>query len=76
MQVWFPVIDSTRCIGCMVCVGQCPTGALGSLNHQAVLVNPDNCIYCSTCETICPQDAVALPYLICFQGQCGGEDHE
>jgi NAD-dependent dihydropyrimidine dehydrogenase PreA subunit len=63
-QDWMPQINQTRCDGCGVCIDECPTGALGWHNNKATLAYPEKCIYCATCETICPQNAIELPYLI------------
>jgi ferredoxin len=63
--VWLPRIDPNICIGSGNCIDLCPTGALGLVNGNAVLIYPDLCTYCAACESVCPVGAVALPYLIC-----------
>lgn len=62
---WLPRIQSGICTGCGDCVRQCPSGALAQREGKAVLVNPNRCIYCAGCETICPVRAIELPYLVC-----------
>lgn len=61
---WLPHLDQERCNGCGDCITQCPTGALGWADGKAALVNPSLCIYCATCEDICPVGAIELPFLI------------
>jgi NAD-dependent dihydropyrimidine dehydrogenase PreA subunit len=31
---------------------------------KAVLAHPERCTYCTVCENVCPEDAIALPFLI------------
>jgi NAD-dependent dihydropyrimidine dehydrogenase PreA subunit len=59
-----PRIAQAICNGCGECIVHCPTGALGWQEGKAVLLQPDKCIYCATCETLCPVSAIELPYLV------------
>ncbi len=61
---WMPQIALSACNGCGECIAKCPTGALGWQTGKAALLHPERCIYCATCETICPVNAIALPYLV------------
>lgn len=61
---WLPQIDRAKCNGCGDCIVQCPTDALGWQDNKAILLHPDLCIYCATCEEICPVNAIELPFLI------------
>ena len=61
---WLPHLNTSRCNGCGDCIAQCPTGALGWDGNNANLLHPDLCIYCATCEDICPTNAIELPFLI------------
>ena len=63
---WLPIIHFNQCVGCGVCITQCPTHALGRRGGKAALVKPDLCIYCADCETLCPYNAIELPYLVCL----------
>ncbi len=60
---WFPTINQEQCNGCSDCISQCPTGALGWLEGKAKLLYPKLCIYCATCEDICPVNAIELPFV-------------
>ena len=40
--------------------------ALAQVNGQALLLHPQRCTYCALCEELCPDGAIALPFLIVF----------
>jgi pyruvate formate lyase activating enzyme len=59
-----------RCLGCGVCIENCPTGAL-SATPQGILTAPDLCRHCGRCADVCPAEArertsckVSVPDLI------------
>lgn len=62
---WLPNILAALCNGCGECIVGCPTAALASLAGKAALVRPDACTYCAACKSVCPVNAIELPYLIC-----------
>lgn len=64
MTLWLPQIDLQRCSGSGDCITNCPTQALGLVDGRAAIVRPDACTYCATCESVCPQGAISLSYLI------------
>ncbi len=64
------VYQPERCIGCGVCIDNCPAGAL-SATPQGILAAPDLCRHCGRCVDVCPAEArertswkVAVPDLI------------
>jgi len=52
-----PWVDKNECIGCSVCVEECPVDTISMTNEKAE-VNMDNCIRCGTCHDVCPENAV------------------
>lgn len=53
------IIDKDLCIGCGICVDECPQEALRVEDNIAV-VNEDACIECGICIGECPQEAISL----------------
>ena len=63
-----PYIDRERCVGCSLCVENCPVDCLtiedpdfhGDINTAAVLTLPEKCIGCKICEKACPNGAIKV----------------
>jgi formate hydrogenlyase subunit 6/NADH:ubiquinone oxidoreductase subunit I len=54
--------DKEKCIGCMICVRDCPSDAIeiekiGEKKYKSI-VFLDRCIYCGLCVELCPKDAL------------------
>ena len=52
-------IDKEKCIGCGLCVKDCPAGKL-KLEEKKAVYTPE-CIECGHCVAVCPRAAVAIP---------------
>ncbi len=50
-------IISGKCIGCQICVAECPVGAI-EMSGGVALIDPEVCIGCGKCFDVCPVDAV------------------
>ena len=59
-----PEIDLAACDGCGDCLLACETGALGFVDHKAVLARPEQCQYDGNCEPACPVGAISLAYVV------------
>lgn len=61
---WYPTIINDRCVGCGMCATSCGRGvyAFDYEQNRPVVVAPEMCMVgCTTCATICTQDAIEFP---------------
>jgi len=52
-----PWVDDDDCVGCGLCVDNCPVGTI-SLEEGKAVINMGGCIRCGTCHDICQREAV------------------
>ena len=62
--------NDTKCLGCGICTGVCPTASLrlgptvpiarGLIEMDLLSVNADSCVLCGLCSVACPFDALSL----------------
>jgi len=69
-----PEFDAEKCVACGACANSCPTGAMSyedAGETRTMRVNHGLCIYCATCEEICPEEGVKLTgeYRAWFKGK-------
>ena len=50
--------DSGLCIGCLLCIRTCPTGAITVTENKKVAFQLDKCIFCGQCKENCPKKAI------------------
>jgi len=48
------------CIGCQVCIGECPVGAIQLSAEGVAVVDPAVCIGCGKCSEVCPVGAAHI----------------
>lgn len=52
-----PWVKQEDCVGCRVCVEECPVNAIYMEDDKAE-IDMSECIRCGVCHGVCPQDAV------------------
>ena len=56
-------IRTDLCLGCGVCIRECPKGAI-YLNHDHAEINYNRCNQCALCLNVCPQGAIVELFAI------------
>lgn len=56
-----PLFDTGKCIGCGLCVADCPASVLELQGSTLSVKRLEACLECGHCAAICKEDAVALP---------------
>jgi len=47
-------IDPEKCKACMICLRQCPAGAITGGKNQIHVIDQEKCTKCGTCFEVCP----------------------
>ncbi len=47
-------IDPEKCQACMICLRQCPAGAIAGGKSQIHVIDQEKCTKCGTCFEVCP----------------------
>jgi NAD-dependent dihydropyrimidine dehydrogenase PreA subunit len=47
-------VDKDACVGCGLCVKDCPMHVYELQDNVSVAVRPNNCMGCLSCHEICP----------------------
>lgn len=55
----YPKVLKSKCIGCGVCVRDCPAKVITIVDKKAV-IDTDNCIRCFCCHELCPEKAMGI----------------
>ena len=55
--VMIPVVDTTVCTGCGLCVAACKRKTVQVKNNKAV-IEMKNCAFCGACRSACPEKAI------------------
>lgn len=54
-----PVIPKDKCIGCCICLKNCPANAM-ELKDKVVVIDYKKCINCYCCHELCPEDIIKI----------------
>lgn len=52
-------VDSNKCVGCELCVHDCPVNNINISENKACIYK-QNCLKCGHCVAICPKNAVMM----------------
>ncbi len=57
---WYPIIDYSKCKGCLSCVEFCPNNVFKVENGKPIVANPANCVeFCRGCQkAACQYNAI------------------
>ena len=58
------IIDETKCVGCSLCVKDCPNSYL-YLENKKAHTHESGCIECGHCYAVCPQGAIRMANYAC-----------
>jgi len=53
-------IVADRCVGCTVCMKECPVGAITGATKQVHFIDQELCTRCGACMAVCPKKADAV----------------
>jgi NADH-quinone oxidoreductase subunit F len=56
-------IQPDRCKGCMICLRNCPVGAITGGKQEVHVIDQDKCTKCGTCLEVCPSRFSAVTKL-------------
>jgi len=63
------IVDQDKCIGCKICYKSCFVDVIrwDSENKKPVIAYPGDCVHCTYCEALCPQECIEV--VIDFEGE-------
>ncbi|MFA6866360.1 MAG: 4Fe-4S dicluster domain-containing protein [Clostridia bacterium] len=58
-KIWYPVINTEKCIECGACIKKCKYGVYKNGTKTPIVIYPEGCIQgCKGCGNICPVGAI------------------
>jgi pyruvate ferredoxin oxidoreductase delta subunit len=58
-RIFKPIVDSEKCIGCLLCWIYCPEPSIDQFNEK-VKIDYDYCKGCGICAEECPVKAITM----------------
>ncbi|NQU52741.1 MAG: 4Fe-4S binding protein, partial [Bacteroidetes bacterium] len=52
--------DSSKCIGCKMCMEVCPHNVFKMTGKKAEIINKDRCMECGACEINCIANSLSV----------------
>ncbi len=49
-----------KCVGCLLCLKNCPTGAISGGLKKVHIINQEKCVKCGVCYDVCPPKVSAV----------------
>ena len=59
-NLWIHYIEPEKCSGCLLCLDNCPAGAIRGERKKAHVIDQEKCIKCGACYDICPPKIDAI----------------
>ena len=53
-----PWINQNLCIGCGICIGECPVDAIAMDDANKAWIDDARCVRCGVCHDVCPENAI------------------
>ena len=66
-MVEMPVVNEAKCDGCGLCVSVCYCNALVLVSGVVIVVETEDCGWCTECEAVCPTGAITCPFEIVIE---------
>jgi len=54
------IYNKNSCIGCLLCIRTCPSGAITATAERKVKFDVTRCVFCGQCMETCPKKAITL----------------
>lgn len=54
------IVNRDECVGCGVCVDDCPAEAISMDDENIAVVDADACTECGICVDSCPSEAISM----------------